>query len=67
MDHKKYMAELGRKGGRARANKLSKEELSRAAKHAIYSISPEQRILNAKKANRASQRARKMRKLPVHN
>ena len=40
MDHKEYMAQLGRKGGRARANKLSKEELSRAAKHAIYSISP---------------------------
>lgn len=67
MQKNKNMVELGRKGGIARAQKLSKEMRSESARHAVMSLSKRQRILNAKKANKASHLAKKRKKLAVHN
>lgn len=67
MNHRKYMAQIGSKGGRIRFSKLSKEQRHEVAIHAAFSISKEQRIVNAKKANLASQAARKAKKQVVDN
>lgn len=67
MDHKKFLSRIGKIGGKARMDKLTEKERHELAVLAAFSISREQRVANAKKANIASQAVRRAKKLIVHN
>jgi hypothetical protein len=67
MNHQKYLSEIGRKGGIARAQKLTPEERKKISRKASYSLTKEERIARAKKANKASQLAKRLKKQGVHN
>lgn len=61
MDHKKYMAMLGRKGGTNAMKKLTPEERREKSRLATAGLTPEQRIENARKAGLAAARNRRKR------
>lgn len=61
MDHRRYMAMLGRKGGKTAMSKLTPEERKEKSRLATAHLTKKQRVENARKAALVSAKKRRER------